>query len=152
MAKDSKTLDEMGSKFCDWDQKTAMATQTGTSGGFLVPTVFLAKLRAIRDYDPKSWELSCGFKTDGDPTVYCQAPSGKVLHRQDDYQGGPDALIGALRKAKANYDPKRDPDLRKADTITQLAVNLFPFAIAAGIALIIVNAAPYAERILHATH
>jgi hypothetical protein len=32
MAKDSKTLDEMGSKFCDWDQKTAMATQTGTSG------------------------------------------------------------------------------------------------------------------------
>jgi hypothetical protein len=25
---DSKTQGEMGSKFCDWDQKTAMATQT----------------------------------------------------------------------------------------------------------------------------
>jgi HK97 family phage major capsid protein len=47
MSKDSKTLDEMGSKFCDWDQKTAMATQTGTSGGFLVPTEFLAKLLAL---------------------------------------------------------------------------------------------------------
>jgi hypothetical protein len=43
ISKDSKTLDEMGSKFCDWDQKTAMATQTGTSGDFLVPTEFLAK-------------------------------------------------------------------------------------------------------------
>jgi HK97 family phage major capsid protein len=47
MSKDSKTLDEMGSKFCDWDQKTAMATQTGTSGGFLVPTEFLAKLLSL---------------------------------------------------------------------------------------------------------
>jgi hypothetical protein len=68
---------------------------------------------AIRDYDAKSWEMNAGFKTDGAPTIYCQAPTGKVLHRQDDYQGGADATITALRKAKAGYDPKKDPDLRK---------------------------------------
>ena len=70
----------------------------------------------IHAYDPKAWELGCGFVTPGDPTIYCQAPNGKVLHRQDDYSGGAEAAIAALRKAKAGYDPKKDPDLRKPQT------------------------------------
>ena len=46
-AKDHKALEEMGSRYCDWDQKTAMATQTGTTGGFLMPTEFIARLLAL---------------------------------------------------------------------------------------------------------
>lgn len=38
---------------------------------------------------------------------------GKVLHRQDAYTGAAD-LVKALRKTDPNYDPARDPDLRKA--------------------------------------
>jgi HK97 family phage major capsid protein len=48
--RDQKALEEMGSKFCEWepdDKKSAMSTQTGTSGGFLVPTEFLARLLAL---------------------------------------------------------------------------------------------------------
>jgi hypothetical protein len=88
----------------------------------------------VRDYDPKAWEMNCGFKTDGDPTVYCQAPSGKVLHRQDDYQGGADATIAALRKAKAGYDPKKDPDLRKELVpIVPASLNSTLLALGAGL-------------------
>jgi hypothetical protein len=52
-----------------------------------------------------------GFKTDGHPTVYLQAPDGKVLHRQDDYHGPGD--FQAIRKAVDSYDAKKDPDRRK---------------------------------------
>lgn len=55
-----------------------------------------------------------GAVRDGRPTVYVQAPSGKVLHRQDDYAGGPEKLAGAIRKADPNYKPARDPDLSKS--------------------------------------
>src|SRR5262245_9256923 len=46
---DRRTLDEMGSRFVEWDatEKTAMSTQTGTSGGYLVPTEFHARLMAL---------------------------------------------------------------------------------------------------------
>jgi hypothetical protein len=67
---------------------------------------------SIRDYPPDHWSLAVGFVTTGQPTVYCQAPSGKVLHRQDDYAGGADAAVTALRRAKESYDPRMDPDLR----------------------------------------
>jgi hypothetical protein len=67
---------------------------------------------SIRDYPPDHWSLAVGFVTTGQPTVYCQAPSGKVLHRQDDYAGGADATVTALRRAKETYDPRMDPDLR----------------------------------------
>ena len=67
---------------------------------------------SIRDYPPDHWSLAVGFVTTGQPTVYCQAPTGKVLHRQDDYGGGADAAVTALRRAKETYDPRLDPDLR----------------------------------------
>lgn len=50
-----------------------------------------------------------GYVTTGKPTIYLQAPDGKVLHRQDDYRPGD---IAAIRKA-GNYDHKRDPDVRR---------------------------------------
>jgi hypothetical protein len=48
--------------------------------------------------------------TSGSPTIYLQAPDGKVLHRQDDYRPGD---LGAIRKAIARYDAKKDPDARR---------------------------------------
>lgn len=62
------------------------------------------------------WSVTkAGFFTSGAPTVYLQAPDGKVLHRQDDYKGKED--FQAIRKAVADYDPKKDPDRRKSDTL-----------------------------------
>lgn len=49
------------------------------------------------------------FKTDGHPTVYTQAPDGKVLQRQDD---GKD-VVEATRRAIKKYDQSKDPDNRK---------------------------------------
>jgi hypothetical protein len=67
----------------------------------------------VQDYDPKDWQVKEGFVGSGKPTIYCQASTGKVLHRQDDYGDGAAGLATALRKADPNYDPARDPDLRK---------------------------------------
>jgi len=74
-----------------------------------------------RAYAPEHWSVQPGFVKTGSPTIYCQAPSGKVLHRQDDYEGGGEALVEALRKAKATYDPKKDPDLRVANQDTDVS-------------------------------
>jgi hypothetical protein len=64
----------------------------------------------IKAYSPSAWAVkNAGFKTDGHPTVYLQAPGGKVLHRQDDA----DRVAEAVRRADPNYDPAKDPDLRK---------------------------------------
>jgi HK97 family phage major capsid protein len=44
---DARVLEEMGSRWADWEnvgQKTAMTTQTGTQGGYTVPTEFLPNL------------------------------------------------------------------------------------------------------------
>lgn len=54
-----------------------------------------------------------GFVTTGRPTIYLQKPDGTVLHRQDDYVGGADKLAEAIRKADANYDARRDPNLTR---------------------------------------
>lgn len=104
---------------------------------------------AVREYDPKAWELSSGFSTTGTPTIYFQAPNGKVLHRQDDYQGGAAPTIEALRKAKASYDPKMDPDLRKpqATSSTSYASYLLPALGGVLIALLYLRKAP-----THAAH
>jgi hypothetical protein len=64
----------------------------------------------VKEYAPDHWAVSgAGFKADGHPTVYLQAPDGKVLHRQDDA----DNLAAAVRRADPAYDPNKDPDLRK---------------------------------------
>jgi HK97 family phage major capsid protein len=47
---DRKTLDEMGSRFIEWDtveQKATMSTQGGTTGGYLVPTEFHDRLMQL---------------------------------------------------------------------------------------------------------
>lgn len=51
-----------------------------------------------------------GFIAPGDPTIYLQSPDGRVLHRQDDYNGPMD--FQAIRKAIDEYDYRRDPDRR----------------------------------------
>jgi hypothetical protein len=64
----------------------------------------------VKEYAPDHWAVKgAGFKADGHPAVYVQAPDGKVLHRQDDG----DKLAEAVRKADPAYDPAKDPDLRK---------------------------------------
>jgi hypothetical protein len=64
-------------------------------------------------YAPDHWAVSrSGFKCDGAPTIYLQSADGRVLHRQDDYQG-PEELMAAVRKIDPLYDPRKDPDLRK---------------------------------------
>lgn len=66
------------------------------------------------------------YKTDGTPTLYVQAPDGKVLHRQDDAVN----VVDAVRKAVKGYDAAKDPDLRKAHPspkpTTPDAVGAFP--------------------------
>jgi hypothetical protein len=67
----------------------------------------------VQDYPPDHWAVKdAGFVTTGNPTIYCQAPDGTVLHRQDVYRG-PEALAEVLRKADPTYNPERDPDLNK---------------------------------------
>lgn len=67
----------------------------------------------IQDYDPSNWAVKAGFYTEGSPTIYLQSPTGKVLHRQDDYEDGALGLATALRKADPNYTPALDVDRRK---------------------------------------
>jgi hypothetical protein len=52
-----------------------------------------------------------GFVTTGTPTIYLQQPSGKVLLRRDTYDG-PEFLAQAIRRARPDYDPSKDPDGR----------------------------------------
>ena len=68
----------------------------------------------LKDYDPGDWEVArSGFYTQGSPTIYVQAPTGKVLHRQDSYTGADD-LASVLRKANDQYKAEADPNLSKA--------------------------------------
>lgn len=68
----------------------------------------------VQDYPPDHWAVqNVGFHTAGSPTIYVQLPSGKVVHRQDDYSDGAVGLATALRKADPNYRREGDPDLRR---------------------------------------
>lgn len=68
----------------------------------------------LKSYSATHWVVDkMGYVTTGHPTIYLQAADGKVLHRQDDYDGGVEALAEAVRKANPDYKPKADPDLRK---------------------------------------
>lgn len=90
-----------------------------------------AKDFIVRAYPPDHFALKAqGFKTDADG-VYVQAPDGKVLHRQDDLDGGAPAVAESLLRAKKDYDLKRDPDLRKLlPSLPQLdAQKLFTLAL-----------------------
>jgi hypothetical protein len=84
----------------------------------------------VQSYAPNDWPVArAGFQTGGKPTIYIQAPSGKVLHRQDDYADGADGLrraLEAVRKPDPNYDPAKDRDLRRpsADLSTWAVLGL----------------------------
>lgn len=68
----------------------------------------------FKAYEPSHWAVAqSGFVTTGKPTIYLQAPDGKVIHRQDDYADGAPGLVKAIRKADPNYKPEKDRDLRK---------------------------------------
>lgn len=70
---------------------------------------------AVQGYEPGHWAVvRQGFQAGGRPTLYIQAADGTVLHRQDDYQGGADALAEALRRADPAYRPEQDPDRRRS--------------------------------------
>lgn len=69
----------------------------------------------IQDYPPDHWALRPGFVVNGTPTIYLQAPGGQVLHRQDNYEGGAETLVGAIRRADPNYQPTTDPNLNLTD-------------------------------------
>lgn len=81
------------------------------------PLADLAGRFLVQSYAPDDWAVArAGFQTAGKPTIYVQSPSGKVLHRQDDYADGADGLRRALeviRKPDPNYDPSKDRDLRR---------------------------------------
>jgi hypothetical protein len=83
----------------------------------------------VKAYDRTDWAVArAGFKTDGHPTIYVQAPDGTVLHRQDTFADAKQ-LAEALRKADPTYDPAKDPDLSKsslAQMFKQLAAQLPP--------------------------
>jgi hypothetical protein len=69
-------------------------------------------------YPPDHWAvMRQGFRTDGRPTIYVQAPDGTVLHRQDDYRGGAAELAEVLRKLDPSYRPDKDRDRRKPDLL-----------------------------------
>lgn len=83
----------------------------------------------IWDGPPNDWSFETGHKTDGNPTIYCQFPDGGVKHRQDDISDGVDVAIGSVRKAFPEYNPAKDPDLRKPQLP---GGNLFNFDLANG--------------------
>lgn len=85
-----------------------------------------------QDYEPGDWPLACGFLVASPgPTIYVQQPDGKVLHRQSDYQDGPQGLAAALRKLDPSYQAAKDPDLRKSASPLDLFKDLPPWVWAA---------------------
>ena len=81
----------------------------------------IAEQCLVQDYPPDHWAVArVGFYTGGRPTIYLQAPDGTVLHRQDDYEDGPEGLRQVflrLRLPNPFYRPDRDRDLRKGNDI-----------------------------------
>lgn len=104
--------------------------------GDLPLTPELSKQLVVQSYRPTDWAVSrYGFKTDGHPTVYLQKPDGEVLLRQDAYEKQP--LIQAVRKARPDYDPKKDPDGKSPSPAGGLPV---PLLILGGLGLALVIA------------
>lgn len=90
----------------------------------------------IQDYPPDHWSLRPGFVVNGTPTIYLQAPDGRVLHRQDNYEGGAEAVVGAVRRADPNYQPNTDPNL---NLTTEAVTGGSVLAIIAGVFLLLLS-------------
>jgi hypothetical protein len=72
----------------------------------------------VQDYRPNEWAVDpkLGFQGQGKPTILVQTArssgdpkGGRVVHRQMSYEGGPEHLAEAIRKADPNYNPSADP-------------------------------------------
>ncbi|MFQ3593130.1 MAG: hypothetical protein SNJ82_08070 [Gemmataceae bacterium] len=99
----------------------------------------------VRGYEPSHWHLAPGFVTAGKPTIYVQAADGVVLHRQDDYSGGAEALAAALaaideatqlRKPRPDYKPEADPDRRRR--LLPWSLGRLPWSLYVGAAAVVV--------------
>jgi hypothetical protein len=102
-------------------------------------------LQPLRDrvlaagYDPQHWAVAgMGFM----PGVHVQAPGGRVLHRSGHYPG-PERLAEALRRARPDYDPGKDPDLTSPFRLPLALPNLPPWAWLALAVLAWVAVQPY---------
>jgi hypothetical protein len=84
----------------------------------------------VTAHDPGHWQVArVGFVTGGRPTIYVQDAGGRVLHRQDDYDDGPEGLASALRRIDPNYRPEADVDWRrKADVPAPLRSLSVPWS------------------------
>ena len=71
----------------------------------------------LNSYPPTHWRIKDGgFKTPDAPdgvVIYAQQADGKVLWRQDSYEGGAETLARALRDKVPGYDPNKDPSPKK---------------------------------------
>jgi hypothetical protein len=78
----------------------------------------------VQSYPAGHWALE-GFAAPeaGKPTILVQDATGKVLHRQSDYDGTA-ALAEALRRVNPNYDPSKDKDLRKSVSVASVVLWL----------------------------
>ncbi len=115
------------------------------------PLTDIAGQCLVQDYPPDHWAVAnVGFYTAGKPTIYVQAPDGKVLHRQDDYADGAEGFRQAferLRKPDPNYRPDKDRDLRRpADGLLSRLIDVLarPFRVilswllAAGVVFVLI--------------
>jgi hypothetical protein len=92
----------------------------------------------VQGYDPEHWAVTRqGFRAGGRPTVYVQAPDGAVLHHQDDYSGGAEALAEALRRIDPNYRPDRDPDRRRPGLLPHIPWSIPAAALAVAVVLFV---------------
>ena len=106
------------------------------------PPDFKSRVK-LNSYRSDHWAVQPGFVTAGTPTVYLQAPDGKVLHRQDSYAPGD---FQAIRKAIDKYDAKRDPDVRQASAPVHLPAFVTPSNVILGGLLAAVAALYFKQR------
>lgn len=63
----------------------------------------------LQAYEPGNWAITQGHQQGGHPDIVLQLHDGKVVWRQQSYDGGAEVLREGLRRADPNYDAKRDP-------------------------------------------
>src|SRR5262249_16295954 len=110
------------------------------------PALAWCKDRAtVQAYPPGHWKVVRDhFVDQGKPTIYFQASTGEVPHRQDDYQGGAEALGQVLRMADPHYKPELDNDWRIVRTFAfpKIPWDAAAVAVAAGVLLLLPRRKP----------
>lgn len=77
----------------------------------------LASLRSetrLGKFAADAWQVKgIGLAAKGDPSIVVQDPSGRVIYREDGFDGDGKALLarvsGKLRRPNPDYDPAKDP-------------------------------------------